>query len=61
MLFQVCLDYLKSLDKNDRRGCVTLPKARSGLKKLKKDVDLFKITGLSAMIDKALVELSLNF
>jgi len=58
---QVCLDYLKSLDKNDRRGCVTLPKARSGLKKLKKDVDLFKITGLSAMIDKALVELSLNF
>jgi len=59
--FQLCLDYLNSLSKTDRRGSVTLPKARSGLKKLKKDVDFYGIIGFSTMIEKALVELSLNF
>merc|ERR1711865_358590 len=60
--FTVLLDYFKSLEVDgDRNGLVQLPKARGGLKKVKKAAEEFELGGLRFMTEKALAELVLSF
>jgi len=60
--WNVVLSYFKSLEVDgDRRGLVELPKARGGLKKVKKAAEEYDLGGLRFMTEKALAELVLSF